>query len=310
MMVLQGIFRSFLLTRSNLRNYSMISMAMLFWGFSFVFVKVVFKYVGPVTMIFFRLIAGAILLILIHMVTKKRIRIEKKDFLTFFLMGFTDPFLYFIGEAHGMQLVTPTQSSVLIGTIPVFSMFASMIVFKDRVSLFNIIGAFISFLGIVVFIGIKGIMEPGAVKGFLLIFLAVFSALINSLLVYKVGERYTSLTIITIQNFIGILLFLPLFYFREYRFLDTSLFNSEFYLTMIFLSLFPSVISFIIYIDIQQKIGISRASSFTNLIPVITGISSFFILGTRFSSTEIFGVLLVISGLFMTQRRREIPYES
>lgn len=294
----------------NLKNYILMGFAVLFWGASFVFIKIVYRYVGPITMIFSRLVIATIILMSIFFLNKKREIVEKKDYLTFFLMGFTEPFLYFIGEGYGMQYVSSTHASVIIATIPVFAMLSALVFYREKVSRVNILGVVISFSGIVIMIGRTIFQEEGSVLGVLLMFFAVIAAVANSLIIYRLGNKYSSLTIITMQNLVGAVLFLPMFFMLEFKSVDLSVLNSEFWLSILFLAIFPSVLSFLLYISTLKKIGITKTSAFSNAIPIITGIISFILLGSRFSLREIVGIIIVITGLFLTQRSEEvIPYE-
>lgn len=291
---------------SHIKNYILMTFAVLFWGASFVFIKIVYKYVGPITMIFSRLVIATTLLLLIHLFNKKREGVEKKDYLTFFFMGFTEPFLYFIGEGYGMKYVSSTHASVIIATIPVFAMLAAVVLYKEKISRTNILGVIISFSGIVVMIGLKILQEKGSIIGLLLMFLAVIAAVTNSLIIYRLGNRYSSLTIITMQNLVGALLFLPLFFLLEFNSINVDTFNMEFWSSILFLAIFPSVISFLLYISTLKKIGITKTSAFSNMIPIITGIISFIMLGSRFSPREVLGIIIVIFGLFLTQRTDKV----
>lgn len=284
--------------------------AVLFWGASFVFIKIVYRYVGPITMIFSRLVIATIILMSVYLLNKKREIVDKKDYLTFFLMGFTEPFLYFIGEGYGMQYVSSTHASVIIATIPVFAMLSAVFFYKEKISRLNMLGVVISFSGIVIMIGRTIFQQEGSVFGILLMFFAVIAAVANSLIIFRLGNKYSSLTIITMQNLVGAVLFLPMFFLLEFNSVDVNILNSEFWVSILFLAIFPSVLSFLLYISTLKKIGITKTSAFSNAIPIITGIISFFLLGNRFSPREVIGIIVVITGLFLTQRSEEvIPYE-
>lgn len=294
--------------KHNLRNYLLMILAMLFWGASFVFIKITYKYIGPVTMVFFRLVIASGLLFLINKLTYKS-KIDRKDFKLFFLLGFTEPFLYFIGEAYGMQFVSSTQASVIIATIPIFAMISSVIIYKETLSKLNISGVIVSFIGILLMIGKEGLQDSVVFIGFLLMFLAVLAAVANSLIIFKLGDKYSSFTIITYQNLIGALLFLPMFFILEFKTISLDVFNSELIMAILFLAIFPSVLSFLFYISVLKKLGVAKTSVFSNLIPIITGVLAFFMLGETFSLIEVLGIVVVITGLFLSQQRSTIPYE-
>lgn len=288
------------------KNYLKMFLAMIFWGASFVFIKIVFEYVGPVTMILFRLIIASSILFIIDKFWFKS-RIEKSDYSTFFLLGFTEPFLYFIGEGYGLQYVTSTQASVIIATIPVFAMLFSIVLYKERVGKVNVTGVLISFAGVLTMIGIRGLLDKGQLIGILLMFLAVFAAVFNSLVLVKLGKKYSSFTIITYQNIVGCILFLPLFFILEVGDLSIEIVTMRLILSLMFLAIFPSVISFLLYISTLKRIGVTKTSVFSNMIPIITGILSFLLLGDNLTLREIVGIGIVILGLFLSQKKHPHP---
>lgn len=275
---------------------------MIFWGASFVFIKIVYRYVGPITMIFSRLLIASFILLIIYLFNKNKELIRKKDYPTFFLMGFSEPFIYFIGEGYGMKYVSSTHASVIIATIPIFAMLASIVFYKEKVSKINIAGILVSFLGIITMIGISGLNSQGSFKGISLMFLAVFAAVLNSMTIFKLGGRYSSLTIITMQNIVGTILFLPMFLILEANAFSSNVLNTELIFSTLFLAIFPSVISFLFYISVLKQIGVTKTGAFSNVIPIFTGIISFIFLGSRFSVREVIGITIVITGLFLTQK--------
>lgn len=294
--------------KHNARNYILMIMAMLFWGASFIFIKITYKYIGPVTMIFFRLVIASTLLFIVDRIIYKS-KIDRNDYKLFFMLGFTEPFLYFIGEGYGMQFVSSTQASVIIATIPVFAMIAGVLLYKDKLSKINTGGVVISFLGILLIIGKDGLRDSVVYIGFALMFLAVLAAVANSLIIYRLGGKYSSFTIITYQNLVGAILFLPMFFILEFNSLSAGIFKGELILSILFLAIFPSVLSFLFYISVLKRLGVARTSVFSNLIPIVTGVLAFFMLGESFTLMEISGIVVVITGLYMSQQKNVIPYE-
>jgi drug/metabolite transporter (DMT)-like permease len=53
-----------------------------------------------------------------------------------------------------------------------------------------------------------------------------------------------------------------------------------------------------------RHIGVVRANVFTNLIPIMTGVLSYFMIKEQFSSLKILAMIIVIFGLFISQLHR------
>ncbi|MGC8803117.1 MAG: DMT family transporter [Bacteroidales bacterium] len=137
--------------------------------------------------------------------------------------------------------------------------------------------------------------------GVLLMFVAVFSAVGYAIALRRLTPIYDSITIIAIQNVIGMLLFLPLWLIFENPVIFPLPLNLNSFLPIINLAIFASSAAFILYTYAVSKIGIGRTSVFINLIPILTAVFAYFILNEPFTLSKILGVIIVVSGLLFTQ---------
>jgi drug/metabolite transporter (DMT)-like permease len=139
-------------------------------------------------------------------------------------------------------------------------------------------------------------------KGIFFLSEAVLAALIYSVLVRKLTFRYRPITIIKYQNLIGVLLFLPIFLIFESHSTFLVQPNLEIISSFLLLSILASSLSFVFYTKSIQMLGISKANIFSNLIPVFTAIFSFFILAEHFTIQKMIGMLLVIFGVYISEK--------
>jgi drug/metabolite transporter (DMT)-like permease len=288
--------------------YTLAVLAMVFWGISYVWSKIVFEYYQPVTVMFIRLSISSLLLWVIF---RQRLdRIQPADYKAFAVLSFFSPFCYFIGENYGLLHVTPTVASVVIATIPVFAPVLGFLAFRERISIINVMGFIISFMGIWVMVLDQDFRFTASPLGLFLLFFAVGSALVNMVYLKKLVVRYSSLSIIAVQNALGALFFLPLFMVFEWRDFWIIRPSPEAAGSLAALAVFGSTLAFIFYTTAVRSIGIARTSIFGNLIPVVTAVSSLFILQEAIDMGKVLGMGLVIMGLMLTQvsvlkRRRQ-----
>jgi drug/metabolite transporter (DMT)-like permease len=132
----------------------------------------------------------------------------------------------------------------------------------------------------------------------------VFSAVAYSVIIRKISFEYNPVTIITHQNLIGALYFLPLFLFFDFDHFIHVVPTRELISAMLQLAVFASTLAYIFYIIAIKGIGMLKANVFTNLIPVFTGLFSFFILGETFTALKIVGIILVMSGVVISQSQK------
>ena len=279
--------------------YALISM--IFWGMSFVWTSLLLKYYQPVAIIFIRLIISSIFLFLIIILFRKQIKIRRKDYWLIFISSVFNPFLYFIGENTGLKYSTSTITAVIIATIPVFSPLVARFTLNERLTWYNLAGIFISFAGILIMLMNPEMNIEIQAKGAFFLSIAVIAALIYSVLLKKLSVNNSPLTLIAYQNLIGIFLFMPFFLFMEYHQFINVIPDLRIISSFLFLGILASSISYVLFAKTVKTLGISKTNIFTNLIPVFTAIFSFFILAESFTFLKVIGMLIVISGVFITE---------
>lgn len=278
--------------------------AMLFWGMSFVWSSILLKYYQPVTIIVIRLLISCLFLFSVSLVFNKWEKVRRSDYWLFFLSALFNPFLYFLGENYGLKYSSSTIASVVIATIPVFSPLIAYTIFRERLTLLNIAGLFLSFGGVIIMLIAKDLSFNVDKRGILFLSEAVLAALIYSVFVRKLTFRYRPLTIIKYQNLIGLLLFLPLFLVFESNSILVVKLNFEIVSSFLLVSILASSLSYVFYTKSIQMLGISKANIFSNLIPVFTAVFSFFLLAEHFTVQKLVGMFLVIAGVYISEINR------
>lgn len=282
--------------------YLQIILAATFWGISYVWMKVVLEYYSPITTMFLRLSISSALIFVIF--RKSRQKINRQDYPSFFILSFLSPFCYFLGESFGLLHVSATVAAVIIATIPVFTPLLGLIAFKERLSLINIVGFAVSFAGVLIMVLDADMKLTASPLGLGLLFFAVLSALVNIIFLKRLTAKYSSFTIISVQNLVGALLFMPLFFVFDFgQFLITKP-SAQALGSLLALAVFASTLAFMFYTTGVRILGIARTSIFTNLIPVITAITSFIFLKEAIDQSKFLGIMMVLSGLFLTQLTR------
>ncbi len=282
--------------------------SMIIWGFSFIWSKMVFEYYTPFTAIIFRLIMSTAFLLALGFCFKWMQKVSRKEFMALVLLSFLEPFLYYIGEYFGLRLASPTLTAVVISTIPLFAPIAAYMFFREKVRWTNVLGILISVTGVMLVILKDDLTFQANPIGIALLGLSVVTAIFYAVLIAKLSVNLNAYTIITYQNGLGIIWFVPFFLAAD---LDGFLkvgFQWEPFFWLLLLSVFASSLAYIFNTYGIQKIGITRSSVFTNTIPVSAALFSFFVMGERLSPLNIFGIGLVIAGLFMSQVRYKFKF--
>ena len=297
--------------QTQISTYLLLTCSMLFWGTSYVFTSIVLKSLDPISIIFFRLIISAVMLWIIIVLFFRKEKVPLSTFKWIALLAFFEPFIYFIGETYGLQRVSPVVTSLIVATIPVFTAIVMQCFFHVKLSWINFLGIFISLSGLVLMIIGKNMEIDVDPLGLLFLLIAVLSAVCYGILLNKLAKNIHSVWLIAGQNTFGILYFLPLFFILgqapDFNHTSTISFLSvqtEMWLSIVILSVFSSSLAFIFYSMSVRKIGVARSNVFTNLIPIFTASTSFILLGEHLTILKLIGILVVILGLILTQKKK------
>lgn len=300
----KGVFLR-MLKKIRLPVYFYALTAMLLWGMSFIWSSVLLKYYEPVTIIFIRLVISSALLYAFMFVSGQKIKLERKDFFLVFLSALFNPFLYFLGENYGLKYSTPTISAVIIATIPLFSPVIAYITFRERLTPINFVGIAISFCGVILMLVTRSLSLVADVRGVICLFGAVFAALLYSVTLRKLTEKYSAVLLVATQNLIGVFLFMPLFVLFELRTTIAVTITAEVVTSMLLLAILASSVSFVFFAHSVKLLGMSKTNIFSNLIPVFTAIFSYILLSESFSPQKIAGIGLVIGGVYLSERSKK-----
>jgi len=274
--------------------------AMLFWAVTFVWIKVALITYRPFEIVFLRLLLASVLLFGVIFLFRKREKVQRRDLLHLLLVAFFEPFLYFIGEANGMQYVSSTLGSLIISTIPIVTAIGAWLFLKEELYPLFIVGLLVSFSGV----ALLSFTEPdisGTLKGIMLLLVAVFAGMFYGITVRRITLKYRSLTIVAWQSLFGMLLILPLFLIFDWSHFSTVQHSGQGLLTIAAMSVFASVGAFLLYTGVIRELGVIRSNIFANLIPVFTVILALLILGDALTWYSVGGVTLTIIGLFLAQ---------
>jgi drug/metabolite transporter (DMT)-like permease len=140
-----------------------------------------------------------------------------------------------------------------------------------------------------------------APAGIVLMLVAVFAAVGYTLMVKKLTERYNAVTITTYQNIFGSLMFLPLFLIFESRGFLSARHSVEALVNLGYLAVFGSSLAFIFFNYGVKVLGATKTEIFTNIIPVLTAVFAYFVLGEDLGFQKLFGIAVVLTGLFLSQ---------
>ena len=289
--------------------FVLVVFSMVFYGISFPATRIALNDYNPVSLITLRLLISSVILMIINILMYKRRAIPlKRDFPLFLLIAVFQPFIYFLLETYGLSSVSAAVSSLIIATIPVFTPLISRFFIREKLTIFNFAGLVLSFTGVIFLVAFSDSNmadKSFTIPGLLLLFGAVLAAVFYTIIVKKLPHAYSALTITAVQNTLGLLLFLPVFFILDFKDFITVVPGADTLVSIVFLAIFASSLAFIFLNFGIKKLGPSKANGFVNIVPVVTAVVSFVFFKEHFSMYKIIGMVVILSGVLIAQKRRK-----
>ena len=287
------------------RTYMLTILAIVLWGFSFVWTNDILQKDIPVfTFLFIRLALAGTLLFAFAKLTGKLQPIAKKDVKFLILMAFFEPFIYFIGETYGIKATnSAVLSAVIIATIPIVSLFVENILYKVPYTAFKIFGTAITIPGIVMVIMKSG--ETTSVEhtyGIALLFLAVAGSIGYSSVVKKLSGNYNPLTITTYQFVIGSVFFLPFFLGWGLDGVNGTLLTREILVPLLSLAVLCSCLAFFCWVNAIRDLGMTKTNIFSALIPAVSALGAAMLGQEQITLMSVVGITVVTAGVIIAQK--------
>ena len=252
--------------------YILSAFAIALWGMSYIWTDTLIAHDIPVFyFIFVRIFIAGFMLFLFNAASGKSMAIQKKDWPKFLALALCEPFIYFIFETYGLKFTgSPTISAMVIATIPIFSVGAGIVFFKEKINLINIAGILLSLVGIIMVAMAKGEVGEHLVIGILFLLVAVIAEVGHASLTKSLSGNYAAQVIVMYQFLIGSIYLLPLFLWNGLDGFNRELyFSAEVVYPIICLAVLCSSMAFSLWVSTIKVLGVAKSSIFSALIPVV-----------------------------------------
>ncbi len=258
--------------------------------------------INPEIVLFFRVLLVSIIFGIWMIFNKSKIlKIDKSDYKTLILLGFINiPINQFL-FLKSMQYTTAPHVALAYALSPAFVFIIAFLFLKEKANIMKILGIVLAIGGTIVVLSEKFSFANGGVLGDVLALLASFSWALYTIIGKKLTLKYGAIYTTALAMMIGFALYIPIFLILPVH-IQLEKFSFMNWGQIFYLGALTSALGYAIWYYALGKTDASKVSIFNNLQPVLTAVLSYFFLNTGFSTEFIIGGILVIIGVFITQR--------
>ena len=146
--------------------------------------------------------------------------------------------------------------------------------------------------------------------GILLALLSVLCAVMYTILIRKIPERYSPLSVVFYGDLVALMFFYPIWGFTEAHACLTEgwVLNADptqAWQAIAYLAVFSSVVAFVLYCYSVRQIGVTLANAFNNARPIFTALIMLLVFNEQLPLGKWVGIALVVIGLFVCQKREK-----
>ncbi len=283
------------------KAYILALSAIMFWSTAAVAFKIALRYMDFIHLLFFSTLTSFIVLLTIVFTQntyKNLFRYTKKQYLYSLLLGFLNPFAYYMILLKAYSILPAQLAQPLNYIWPIMLILLSAPLLKQKLNYLSLSAAFISFFGVYL-ISLRDKSLSFDIDQPFGIFLATGSSLIWALFwIYNVKDQRPELHKLTLSFFFSLFFItLSLFFFSDFKIPDT-----RGLLAAVYTGFFEMSITYILWLKaLSLSERSDKISNFVFISPFFALIWIHLVLGESIYNTTIYGLIFIISGIFIHQ---------
>ncbi len=289
-------------------TYLKLLFVMLVWGGTFTSAKLLGNELDPTVSAFLRfLISSVVLLALLYYKEGGLPRVSKRQYLPLIGMGITGIAIYNLFFFYGLAHAEAGRGSLITATNPIITAVVAAFLFKERFTLMRVLGFVLCVMGAGLIItrgDVAALMQEGVGWGELAFIGCAISWAAYTLIGRFISGQLSSLAVIAYASSIGtvILFFAAL---NADLFTAIASLSVNAILNLLFLSILATVIGFVWFQDGVKELGAAKAAVFIYFMPVSAVFWAYIILDEAFTLLLAIGAVLVISGIYLVNKKVE-----
>ncbi len=288
-------------SRTIIINWLLLLCLILLWGTSFLFTALAVETIDPLSIVFYRVFIGAIVLVAYLYARHKHLPKAFKSWLIFLVFGFVGNLLPFFLIAWGQQTIESGLAGMIMAVMPMITMLlAHYFIEGESLNAFKITGFILGITGVGILLGpvFKGSLVE-MLSG-IAIFVAACSYAVNTILVRRLPRFDPVVAGAGVLIAASLALLAPWWLLAGSITVETS---STSIISLIWLGVGPTGIATIILFDVIDRAGPTFLSTINYLIPVVAFFAGVMFLSEPLSWMSLVALAIILTGIYLTRLR-------
>jgi len=283
------------------KSYAYAIISILLWSTVASAFKISLRYVNFLQLLFYSSIVSIFIFFLILLSQKKLSLLKtysKKDYMHSLLLGFLNPFLYYIVLFKAYSLLQAQETQPLNYTWPIMLVLLSALLLKQKITFKNIFAVFIGFIGVIVIIT-KGDFLSLKFSDPLGVFLAILSSFLWALFwIYNIKDERDVVAKLFLNfsfGFIFVLIAILLFS-------NIKIPSPQGMFGITYVGLFEMGITFILWLKaLELSKTTAKISNLLFLTPFLSLAFIHLVVGEKILFSTLIGLIFIVAGILLQQ---------
>ena len=279
--------------------------AVLFWGASFVAIKIGLNYVPPVTLVWMRFTLGVIILGITVSIRHQFLLPRPRDWFYFALLGFLGITIHQWLQSTGLVTSLATTTAWIVASMPIFIAILGWLFLKEKLVWFQVFGIILAAIGVLLVVTRGELISLFSGKlgtpGDILILISAPNWAIFTILSRRGLKTYpAALMMLLVMAFGWFFSTIPFLIGRGWESIPKLPMDGWF--ALVFLGIFCSGLAYIFWYDSLKVLPVAQVGTFLFIEPVVTVVVTFFLVGEKMTSTSLFGGVTILLGVWLVNR--------
>ena len=281
--------------------------AVLVWGASFVAIKIVLKYVPPITLVWMRFAVGVVILGAAVGLRHQFSLPKPKDWLYFALLGFVGITFHQWLQSTGLVTSKATTTGWIVASMPIFIAILGWLILKEKLNWLQALGIILAAFGVLLVVthGNLGSLVSGkfGTPGDILILISAPNWAVFTILSRRGLKTYPAALMMFYVMAFG-LMFSSVLFVAGRGWESIHNIATEGWIALGFLGILCSGVAYIFWYDALKVLPVAQVGTYLYIEPVVTVIVSFLLLNEKITLAGILGGVVILMGVWLVNQTK------
>ena len=289
----------------NFIKWSFFTLLVVLFGSAFLLIELSLNSFSPIQIAFFRVFFASIFLLIYALLMGYKFNFIKKNFILLFVLGLTGTTIPFFLISWAQTTISSSETGILIGFMPLFTIIGSHYFFKyENLSFNKILGFILGLCGLFILLinNNEDVNIFGNIYSKAAVIISAFFYAVNALLVKKISNVNVIPLSAVVMIFSSLQLLLMSFTGKEIYYLNEEILISSI-IAISILSLLSTAFATVLYYKIIHDYGPNFLSLVNYPIPVFAFFAGIIFLNEKFNTLSILSLILVVLSVYISQKK-------